>query len=79
MRAGNSAAALLDESFPPYRVGGEHEEQVRRRVVRRLLPYLIFLLVVAYLDRVNLSFAALDMSRKLHFSPQVYGCGAGIP
>jgi len=78
MRAGNSAAALLDESFPPYRVGGEHEEQVRRRVVRRLLPYLIFLLVVAYLDRVNLSFAALDMSRKLHFFSPSLRMRAGI-
>ena len=44
----------------------------------RLIPYLFLLYIVAYLDRVNVGFAALDLQRDLHFSNTVYGTGAGI-
>lgn len=47
-------------------------------VRRRLIPFLFLLYVVAYLDRVNIGFAALDMNRDLGFSATVYGLGAGI-
>ena len=36
-------------------------ERAHRRIARRLLPYLFFLYAIAYLDRVNLSYAALQM------------------
>jgi ACS family tartrate transporter-like MFS transporter len=45
---------------------------------RRLLPFLFLLYIVAYLDRVNVGFAALQMNADLGFSPAVYGFGAGI-
>ena len=48
------------------------------RVRRRLIPFLFLLYVVAYLDRVNIGFAALDMNRDLGFSAAVYGFGSGI-
>lgn len=44
----------------------------------RLLPFLFLLYVVAYLDRINVSFAALQMKAQLGFSDAVYGLGAGI-
>jgi MFS transporter, ACS family, tartrate transporter len=44
----------------------------------RLIPYMFLLYIVAYLDRVNVGFAALDLQRDLHFSNTVYGAGAGI-
>lgn len=44
----------------------------------RLMPYLIVLYVIAYLDRVNVSYAALDMSADLGFTATTYGFGAGI-
>ena len=44
----------------------------------RLIPFLFLLYVVAYLDRVNVGFAALDMNRELGFSAAVYGFGSGI-
>ncbi|MEZ5420178.1 MAG: MFS transporter [Vicinamibacterales bacterium] len=47
-------------------------------VRRRLIPFLFLLYVVAYLDRVNIGFAALDMNRDLGFSATVYGLGSGI-
>src|SRR5215831_5487386 len=53
-------------------------DRARRRITRRILPYLFILYIVAYLDRINLSYAALEMNRDLHFSPEVYGFGAGI-
>jgi sugar phosphate permease len=52
--------------------------KARRRITRRILPYLFILYIVAYLDRINLSYAALEMNRDLNFSPEVYGFGAGI-
>jgi MFS transporter, ACS family, tartrate transporter len=42
------------------------------------MPYLFLLYVIAYLDRVNVSFAALEMSHALGFTAKVYGFGAGI-
>src|SRR5207237_3445273 len=53
-------------------------QRARRRVRRRLLPFLFVLYVIAYLDRVNLSYAALEMTGALGFTPEVYGFGAGI-
>ncbi len=50
----------------------------RRRIARRLLPFLWGLYVIAFLDRVNVAYAALDMSHDLHFSDRVFGLGAGI-
>ena len=49
-----------------------------RRLRRRLLPFLALLYFVAYLDRVNVGFAALQMNAALGFSGSVYGFGAGI-
>jgi sugar phosphate permease len=45
---------------------------------RRLVPLLTLVYVIAWLDRVNIGFAALQMNRDLGFSPVVYGLGAGL-
>ena len=45
---------------------------------RRLIPFLFLLYIVAYLDRINVGFAALQMNQALGFSSSVYGFGAGI-
>jgi len=50
----------------------------RRKVAVRLLPFLFVLYVVAYLDRTNISTAALQMPRELGFDDRVFGLGAGI-
>jgi len=44
----------------------------------RLIPFLLLLYVVAYLDRVNIGFASLQMNQSLGLSASVYGLGAGI-
>src|ERR1700730_15602186 len=48
------------------------------KLTRRLLPFLFVLYIVAYLDRINVGFAALQMKAQLGFSDKVYGLGAGI-
>jgi len=50
----------------------------RRRIARRLLPFLFTLFVIAFLDRVNVSYAALEMTHDLGFSNRVFGFGSGI-
>ncbi|HXX44549.1 MAG TPA: MFS transporter [Candidatus Acidoferrales bacterium] len=50
----------------------------QRKIARRLLPFLCLLYVLAYIDRVNVGFAGLDMTRALHFSNEAFGFGAGI-
>jgi ACS family tartrate transporter-like MFS transporter len=44
----------------------------------RLLPFLLLLYIIAWIDRVNIGFAALQMNRDLGLSPAVYGLGAGV-
>jgi D-galactonate transporter len=53
-------------------------DAVYARVTWRLLPFLILCYVVAYLDRVNVGFARLQMLTDLGFSETVYGLGAGM-
>lgn len=54
------------------------EKRTVRKVFRRLLPFLGLLYIVAFLDRVNVGFAALSMNKDLGFSNAIYGFGAGI-
>ncbi len=54
------------------------ERATLRQVSRRLLPFLLLLYVVAYIDRVNVGFAALQMNEDLGFSAAMYGFGDSI-
>src|SRR5262249_10942725 len=49
-----------------------------RKVTWRLIPFLFVLYVIAWLDRVNLGFAALEMNADLGFSSATFGLGSGI-
>jgi MFS transporter, ACS family, tartrate transporter len=49
-----------------------------RKATRRLIPLIALGYGAAYMDRVNISFASLQMNRDLHFSATVYGLGAGL-
>ncbi|PYR42718.1 MAG: MFS transporter [Acidobacteria bacterium] len=57
---------------------GPEVATVLARVRRRLIPFLFLLYIVAYLDRINVGFAALQMNAALGFSVTTYGFGAGI-
>jgi len=51
---------------------------VYRKVFWRIVPFLMLCYVIAYLDRVNVGFAKLQMGQDLGFSETVFGLGAGI-
>src|SRR6266849_8752318 len=51
---------------------------LRRKVAWRIMPLVILLYLVAYLDRANVGFAKLRMSHDLQFSEEAFGLGIGI-
>jgi D-galactonate transporter len=53
-------------------------EAVYGKIAKRIMPFLVLLFVVAWLDRINVGFAKLQMVKDLGFSETVYGFGAGI-
>jgi ACS family tartrate transporter-like MFS transporter len=54
------------------------ETVVVGKLTWRLVPFLFLLYIVAYLDRINVGFAALQMRQQLAFTDAVYGLGAGM-
>src|SRR5436305_4866987 len=67
-------AEALSLSAPEAEVG----QRARHRIARRLLPFLFLLYVIAFLDRMNVGAAALQMPHDLGFSEGVIGMGAGV-
>lgn len=65
---------VSDLTLAPSEVG----QRARRRIGKRLLPFLFLLYVIAFLDRMNIGAAALQMPHDLGFSESVIGLGAGI-
>jgi sugar phosphate permease len=53
-------------------------EAIYSKIFFRIVPFLMVLWVIAWIDRVNVGFAKLEMLQDLHFSEAVYGFGAGI-
>jgi ACS family tartrate transporter-like MFS transporter len=51
---------------------------VIRKITWRIVPFLILLYFVAFLDRINIGFAALTMNRDVGLTSQMFGLGAGI-
>lgn len=54
------------------------ENMTYRKVAFRIIPLLMICYIIAYLDRVNVGFAKLQMSEELGFSEAIYGLGAGL-
>jgi MFS transporter, ACS family, tartrate transporter len=54
------------------------EAEVVSKLTRRFVPFLFLLYIVAYMDRINVGFAALQMQQQLGFNDAVYGRAAGI-
>ena len=63
------------QQVDPQQIDGQ---KVYSKIAWRLIPYIFILYILAYLDRVNVGFAALQMKQDLHLSNTVYGTGAGI-
>jgi MFS family permease len=54
------------------------ERETIKRVTRRIVPFLVLCYFLAFIDRVNVSVAALTMNRELGFTQAVFGFGAGL-
>jgi len=72
------AASLASSNPAASPVVDQLERETMRRVARRLLPLLMVSYFAAYLDRVNVGFAALTMNQALGFSAGIFGIGSGI-
>ncbi|MGY2374011.1 MFS transporter [Pseudomonas sp. SDO524_S393] len=55
-----------------------NEERVMRKIFWRLIPLLMVLYIISYIDRINVGFAALTMNADIGLSAYAYGLGAGI-
>src|SRR3981189_3586369 len=62
----------------PVATKSELETSTIRAISWRLIPFLVLAYFLAYLDRVNLGFAARTMTAELKFSPTIFSWGAGI-
>jgi D-galactonate transporter len=60
------------------RMTNAHETLTMKKVYRRLVPFLFILLIINYIDRVNVGFAALTMNKELGLSSTAFGLGAGV-
>ena len=58
--------------------GTVNRSETMRRVGWRLLPFLMLLYLIAYIDRSNISVAALQMNAELGLTAEMYGRAAGI-
>jgi len=56
----------------------ELETRVLRKITWRIVPFIMVLYLIAFIDRVNIGFASLTMNQDLGFSSTVFGVGAGI-
>lgn len=56
----------------------DFERRLWRKITLRLIPFMFVLYVVNFLDRVNVSFAKLQMGQDLNFDKDIYAFGAGI-
>ncbi len=54
------------------------EARTVSKLMWRIMPFLFLLYIIAYIDRINVGFAALQMQQQLGFSDKVYGAGAGM-
>ncbi len=61
-----------------HETGAALERRAFAKATRRLIPLMMVLYIVSFLDRVNVGFAALTMNADLGFSPEIFGWGAGV-
>ncbi|GAB4468342.1 MAG: MFS transporter [Armatimonadaceae bacterium] len=78
MSATDLSRTTTDAHDAPITVDPAEEKAVVRRAMLKIIPFLFFLYVIAYLDRVNVSFAKLQMNDLPWFNDEIYGLASGI-
>ncbi len=69
---------VRQDTIPMEGIDAHFESRTVSKVMLRLIPFIVALYVLNYLDRVNVSFAKLTMNADLGFSESVYGLGASV-
>jgi ACS family tartrate transporter-like MFS transporter len=59
-------------------VPNDLEKRTLQKISLRIIPFIMLLYFVVFIDRVNIGFASLTMNKDLGLSPAVFGFGAGI-
>ena len=72
----NTASAIAGTMVPSG--GSSIAKRTIRKLQIRLLPFLFLLYVVAFIDRINIGFAALTMNKEMAITSQQFGFAAGI-
>ena len=75
-----SASAASAFNNPPSGfadISGSEVDTVYKKITRRLVPLIFLAYLLAFLDRINVGYAQLQMKDALGFSDAVYGFGAG--
>jgi MFS transporter, ACS family, tartrate transporter len=65
-------------SLGAHSMSAELETRVLRKITLRIVPFVMLLFFVSFIDRATIGFAALAMNKNLGLSPSVFGFGAGI-
>ncbi|MBI6750932.1 MFS transporter [Pseudomonas syringae] len=69
---------IADRARPITDAGINLEDSIYRKVIIRLVPFMFLCYVCSYLNRINVSFAKIQMAQELAWSDAVYGLGAGM-
>ena len=69
---------MAESALQPSTQDPEFARRLYSKISWRLIPYIFVLYIFAYLDRVNLGFAATEFQRDLHLTASVFGIGAGL-
>lgn len=73
-----STPAVTPAASAPADSAAVSETAIMKKVMCRLIPFILLCYVVSYLDRINVGFAALTMNRDLGLTPSQFGLGAGL-
>jgi len=74
----STSVALSQSADGPERTQEIDPKKLFRKITLRLIPYIFILYILAYLDRVNVGFAAVEFKRDLRLSDSIFGLGGGI-
>ncbi len=77
-KTSNSSTGLTPDEGAEPQLDSNVAASAQRKAALRLLPVISIGYGLAYMDRINISFASLRMNNDLHFSATVYGLGAGL-
>ena len=72
------SASVANSPMEPDELQQVDAKKLYSKITWRLIPYIFLLYILAYLDRVNVGFAAVEFKRDLHLTDTIFGLGGAI-